>query len=540
MQSENTDQKIKNIVIVGGGSAGWLTAGLIAAKNKSPLVNVTLIESDQVPRVGVGEGTWPSMRETLKTLGISETEFLMTCDASFKQASKFVDWGHEPTAIEQHCYFHPFSLPQPFHGKDPVNVFSEQGFTKQDFADNKFAAQFCTQWAVCAQNLAPKQVSTPQYQFIANYGYHLDAGKFAQLLKNHCTQSLNVHHIVGHIDSVINHQNGHIQAVTLSDNQTITGDLFVDCSGSKAILLGQHYQIESQSLKPILFNDSAIAVQVPYDTQQEIASNTVSTAQDVGWVWDIGLQSRRGIGYVYASDYLDDTRAQQVLERYISETSKACLTKLHYKKIQFSPGYRKTFWHKNCVAVGMAAGFIEPLEASALTLIEQSANMIAQYLPVEHSVMAVVAKRFNQRLTQHWQQIVEFLKLHYVLSKRDSDYWQANRNEATIPENLQDKLALWQQNAPSFYDIELAAPLFPAASYQYVLYGMANNTYCSSQSYAKQSHVKQIHYQNQQNLSPQLQAYLQEIQQKQTQLSKHMPTNRALLSQVAEYGLSKI
>jgi len=467
------NKAIKHVVIVGGGTAGWLTAGIIAAEhhaNSSQGIQLTLIESPDISPIGVGEGTWPTMRNTLQTIGISESDFLHCCDASFKQGSQFIGWVNGQSDDN---YYHPFVAPQGF---GQANI---SGYWQQQCPQIPFAHAVSFQPHLCDHGCAPKQKQTPEFAAVANYGYHLNAGKFAALLQRHCTENLGVTHIIDHVDHVNGSIDDNISSVSTRNYGEVTGDLFIDCSGSSAILLSKHYQIPFINKKDILFNDSAIAVQVPYNTDDTaIASHTLSTAQQAGWIWDIGLPTRRGVGYTYASDYLTDEAAELALRNYLAKDLSAdTLAKLTFRKITFTPGHREKFWHKNCVAVGMAAGFLEPLEASALALVELSAKMIAKELPANQSIMAITAERFNQRFHYRWQRIIEFLKLHYVLSQRSNDkYWLDNRLTATIPARLQQLLSLWQYQEPSYNDFSEIEEIFPAASYQYILYGMGFTT----------------------------------------------------------------
>ncbi|WP_069948775.1 tryptophan halogenase family protein [Microbulbifer aggregans] len=463
---------VKKVVIVGGGSAGWLTAGVLAAEYAAggdhPL-QITLVESPDVPTIGVGEGTWPSMRGTLKRIGISETEFLLRCDASFKQGTRFIGWrqGGEATDGDEYC--HPFTAPAGFHQQNP------EPFWQPHRDEMPFGDAVCPQGHISRLHLAPKQLTTPEYAFNLNYGYHLDAGKFAELLQDHCTGCLGVEHLRERVTRIANDQNGYITALHLDSGGSIEGDLFVDCSGARSLLLGDHYGIGIFDQQGVLFNDSALAVQMPYaEEDAPIESCTLSTARENGWIWDIALPTRRGVGYTYSGSHTSDSEAELVLSQYLRMTPAANREKApELRKISFRPGYREQFWHKNCVAIGMAAGFIEPLEASALVLVEQSAKMLAEQLPPNREVMQAVAVRFNRKLSHHWQRIIEFLKLHYVLSeRRDSSYWKDHRDPNGIPGRLADSLSLWRCRSPWVEDSEVADELFPAASYQYVLYGM--------------------------------------------------------------------
>jgi tryptophan halogenase len=289
---------------------------------------------------------------------------------------------------------------------------------------------------------------------------------------------LGVQYVQGHVEHVLPAENADIASIVLAGGEHIGGDLFIDCSGFAAILIGKHYEIPFKSKQHILFNDTALALQVDHASEDvPIASCTVATAQKSGWIWDISLQNRRGIGHVFSSDFTDVEQAEQALLKYVHNDPFLASQKLSPRRIKFTPGHRETFWHKNCVAIGVSAGFVEPLEATALVLIEKSAEWISQQLPRERSAMAVLAKRFNQLTLQRWQEIIDFLKLHYVLTNRqDSEYWRAHQQPDSMPESLQDAITLWRTQAPSLYETNQRFELFSSASKQYVLYGMGFHT----------------------------------------------------------------
>lgn len=513
------DKPLKKIVIVGGGSAGWLTAGIIAAEHAADDIKVTLIESSDVPPIGVGEGTWPSMRTTLKKMGVSETDFIVECDASFKQGSKFCNWLSN---TNEH-YYHPFTLPSDFNETNLAPFW-------MPFRDKiSFADAVCVQSHLGHKGLAPKQISTAEYSFSANYGYHLDAGKFSVFLRKHCIEKLNVTHIIDHVTDINSSQSGDIESITTKQEGKISGDLFIDCTGTSSLLLGKHYGVPFVSKKHLLFNDSALALHVPYpEADSPIASFTHSTALTAGWVWDIGLPSRRGVGYTYSSAHNSDDKAEQELRSYIAPTmGKAAAESAVIRKISLNPGHRKEFWHKNCVAVGMAAGFIEPLEASALALVELSAKMISEQLPVDRQSMDIIAKRFNKKFLHRWQHIVDFLKLHYVLSKRtDSDYWHDNRKQQHLPESLRENLILWKNQAPYHYDATDTEEMFPPASYQYVLYGMGFVTEPTRKK--RDNHMLKV------------ESLFNENVKLTQQLLSALPSNRELINKIKQYGLPKV
>ena len=515
-------KQINNIVIVGGGTAGWITAGTLAADLKKKVnagYSITLVESANIPTIGVGEGTWPTMRNTLKNMGIKETDFIKHCHVSFKQGAKFSKWV---TGKEDDFYYHPLVLPQGFNEID-LTPHWQTSATNQSFSQ-----AVCFQEAICELGLAPKHITTAEYLADANYAYHLDAGTFSEFLKQHCIAELGIKHIVDDVVQVNSSANGDISSVSTKMNGDVKGDFFIDCTGFKSLLLGEHFKVPFVSCEDVLFVNQAIAVQVPYEHEDSpIQSHTISTAQTAGWTWDIGLTSRRGVGHVYSSNHISEDQAHQELLNYLKPSVKEP-EKLSFRKIPIKAGHRERFWEKNCVAIGLSAGFLEPLEASALLLIEISAKMIADQLPANRVTMDIVAKRYNETFIYRWQRIIDFLKLHYTLSKRtDSQFWIDHRDPDTLSERLKEQLLLWKHQFPCDNDFEQSLEIFPAASYQYVLYGMGFKTQDNHFGLSAQS-IQQAQVQFQKN-SMQTQA-----------LISSLPNNRDLLKKIKRYGLQTV
>ncbi|WP_049721019.1 tryptophan halogenase family protein [Gilvimarinus polysaccharolyticus] len=464
-------EMIKHIAILGGGTAGWLTAGIIASRHQARLrkgsLRITLYESDKIPTIGVGEGTWPTMRQTLQTLGISESKFLTECDASFKQGSKFINWRFDQ---HPHSYHHPFSVPAGYQHQ--LNM--AEHWLSQHQHTASFSRCYSPQEAVCEAFLAPKTMQQGEQQSLLNYGYHLDAGKFTQLLQTHCTEALQVEHQQCEVSGVQLDDDGAIAKLHTTTGDSLTADLYIDCTGLKATLLGTALGIPFKPLNSVLFCDRALATRQAYpEHSTAIASCTLSTAQQAGWIWDIGLQSRRGIGYVYSSQHATEDQALQTLAAYTQSSSDL----LEVKSIAFTPGHREKFWHKNCIAIGLSAGFVEPLEASALLMVELSAQFIAEKLPQTYSQIAPLSNIFNERFLYRWGRLVDFLKLHYILSDRQQDaFWRDNKVSNSIPDSLTELLQLWQHTPPWPHDFDRTGEIFQALSYQYVLYGMGFET----------------------------------------------------------------
>lgn len=460
------ERRVKDVVVVGGGTAGWLAACRIAAAADpaapAPL-SVTLIESPEVATVGVGEGTWPTMRRTLERIGIGEPEFLRACDASFKQGSRFDGWR---TGGPGDWYLHPFTAPV---DGDPRNLVAAWC----DRPGERFADLVTAQARVCAQHLAPRQRAMPDYAGALNYGYHLHAGKLAALLARHGSERLGVRHVRDHVVAVELSADGDVAAVRTRGSGSIAGDLFIDCTGHAALLIGDRFGVPFVDRNDVLFNDRALAVQVPVAADSAIASQTNATAHAAGWIWDIGLPSRRGVGCVYSSRHLGDDAAAATLDAYIARTAPGVdAASLSPRRLAFRSGYRERFWVRNCLAIGLSAGFLEPLEASAIVLIELSLDALLDDFPATRATMDIRAERFNDLFRYRWDRIVEFLKLHYALSAREEPYWREHRDPASLPARLAGLIALWRERPPSGHDFPQVDEVFPAASYQYVLYGM--------------------------------------------------------------------
>lgn len=461
------ENPVSRIVVVGGGTAGWLAACLIAARAEpdaaAPLT-VTLVESPDIPTIGVGEGTWPTMRRTLERIGISEADFLLACDASFKQGSRFEGWR---TGAPDDFYYHPFTPPIDGDPRALMSAWQDAG------EDVSFAQAVGAQPRISALDLAPRQRAMPDYAGALNYAYHLDAAKLAGLLSRHAIQRLGVEHVRDHVTRVDLAGNGDIAAVRTRASGAVPGDLFLDCTGHAALLIGERFGVPFIDRSDVLFNDRALAVQIQVEPDSPISSQTNAIAHAAGWIWDIGLPARRGVGCVYSSRFTTDEAAAETLARYLRERAPGLGdASPSFRRLTFRSGHRERFWERNCLAIGLSAGFLEPLEASAIVLIELSVEALLDNFPATRGSMDSHAKRFNERFRYRWDRIVEFLKLHYVPSQRDEPYWRAHRDPATIPARLAELLEIWRDQPPSLADLPMADEIFPAASYQYVLYGM--------------------------------------------------------------------
>jgi len=461
-------QPIKNVLIVGGGTAGWLTAAFLArtlGTSAPEGVRVTLVESSDIGIIGVGEATFPSIRGTLAAIGIDEARFVRESNATFKQGIRYVDWVRPRGASGADHYFHPFSQPSQRPGGPDLLPYWLLGAAGPGTA---FAEAATMQKRIADASRAPKRASDGDFLGPMNYAYHFDAGRFAALLATHA-KSQGVAHIVATVERAELNADGAIAAVVTREAGALSADLYIDCTGFRAALIEGALGSPLRAMNDVLFADRALALQVPYPRPDTpIASYTIATAQEAGWTWDIGLQERRGVGYVYSSRHTDDARAEEVLRQHIGPASETLSPRL----LKLRVGYREMQWVKNCVSVGLSGGFIEPLESSGIGLIETAAYLIGYLFPFNGDT-APVARVFNDLMRQRYQRIFDFVKMHYCLTQRtDTPFWVANADPRSVPESLRERLAMWRCRPPHRMDFITDIEMYPPSSWQYVLYGM--------------------------------------------------------------------
>jgi tryptophan halogenase len=465
--------RLQKILVVGGGTAGWLTACYLAKalNTASPgSIQVELVESPNISLLGVGEATFPSIRATLAAIGLDERPFLAGATATFKQGIRYVNWVRPPGAPGPDHFFHPFSLPSQRDGSPELLPYWLLGAAPEGTA---FAEAVTMQKHVVDHGRAPKRAGDADYQGPLNHAYHFDAACFAKVLAEH-GQSLGIKRQLATVERAELDEQGAIARIVTTELGALSADLYVDCTGLRGSLIGGAMQSPFRSRRDVLFVDRAVALQVPYPaTDTPIAPYTTATAQEAGWIWDIGLRHRRGIGHVYSSRHSDAERAEQLIRRHVGPAAEG-LDALH---IKFETGYRPEHWRKNCVAVGLAGGFVEPLESTGIALVELAAYMLTHLLPGDVDDMERTAGRFNEMMVARYDRIIDFIKMHYCLSqRRDSAFWIDNADPSSIPATLQDRLALWRHRPPHRLDFVGDLEMFMTASWQYVLYGMEFHT----------------------------------------------------------------
>ena len=422
--NENSDRNIRSIVIVGGGSAGWMTA---AALSNALTHNcaITLIESEEIGTVGVGEATIPPIKIFNQMLGINERDFVKATQGSFKLGIQFVDW-----AKLGHSYFHPFgTFGRPFDMGQIHQYWVQARAAGSDIALD----DLCMAWAAAKANKfahpSPDQRSVLS---TFEYAYHFDAGLYAAFLRRY-SEGKGVKRHEGKVASVQqNSETGFIESVTMEDGRVCEADLFIDCSGFRGLLIEGALQTGYEEWTHWLPCDRALAV--PCASTPNFTPYTRSTAQTAGWQWRIPLQHRTGNGYVYSSSYISDDEAAQTLLAGLDAKALA-----DPRPLRFVTGRRKKSWNKNVIAVGLSSGFMEPLESTSLHLIQANISKILAYFP-DRDFDPLVSDEFNRVATNETERIRDFLILHYKLTQRDdSELWRYCAN-MTIPDMLQNKI----------------------------------------------------------------------------------------------------
>ena len=454
---------LNNIVILGGGTSGWLSAAYLAKKLKDSNsdIDITLVESSDIPTIGVGEATIPNIVDTLQELEIDEYEFMRACSATFKQSIKFVAWNDNQ---DKSGYYHNFTTPLDAEKFD----YAQYWLNFRTEITTPYAQSCTIQGQLCDDNIAPKRLEYGPYRSPLHYAYHFDAGQFAMFLRDYAKKK-GVKHQLGEVEEVALSNAGEIDSLILKCGNTINAELYIDCSGFSALLIEQKLGSEFIPLNDILFVDKAVAAQIPYDKlDQPINSATISTAQECGWTWDIGLTNRRGTGYVYSSKYSSAERAEEVLLEYLKEDAH----KARIRHLDIRVGYRKEQWLKNCVAIGLSSGFVEPLESTGIYLVEIALKTLINLLP-SFNHFDSAASQYNALMTSQYEGIVDFIKLHYFISKRrDTDFWRDNTDPKTCPDSLLRLLDRCKDRAPNPFDLPIGPQCFTIYSYYAVMYGM--------------------------------------------------------------------
>lgn len=461
MSNDLTD----HILIVGGGTSGWLCAAYLANTLGAPETGgprITLMEASEIPTIGVGEATIPPIKSAIAATGLSEKEFLREAKASFKMAIRFDGWRKQ-SGDSEHSFYHAFGA----HGRVGKEPLAPYWLTTGASERMSFVDFSMNNGAVIDAMKGPKRVGDPEFGGPLDYAYHFDAGLLAQLLKKRAT-GLGVEHVVDTIDDVeLEAEN--VSAITTKGGRRLVADLYVDCTGFAARIIEKALGEPFVSQADVLFCDSAMACPVDYAADQsDIPPYTKSVARRNGWIWDVPLQHRRGTGIVFSSRHTSDDEALAELAAYHGTDMRVA----DPRPVRFRVGYRDRPWRGNCVAIGLSGGFIEPLESTGIYITDIATRWLADFCRPK-AQFAEAAAAFNARMVECYRDVIDFVKLHYVLSDRDdSAFWTENRDPASIPDSLKHKLAMWQHRLPSEYEFGHLPSVFSYSNYVQIMLAM--------------------------------------------------------------------
>lgn len=450
--------QVLRIVIVGGGTAGWMCAAALARVLHPAHYQVTLIESDDIGTVGVGEATLPHIKTFNDLLGLDEAQFMRHTQATFKLGIEFRNWGQSGDR-----YVHPFgTFGEPWAGVDFHHHWvrgHHAGVSIAPFQEYSYAIAACHENAFEFPNLDSKSIRSTYA-----YAYHFDAGLYAQLLKNWAIQR-GVRRIEGQVhDIVLNGESGCIESLTLKSGVKIAGELFLDCTGFRSLLLGGKLEVPWEDWSQWLPCDRALAV--PCERTGELTPYTRSTAQSGGWIWRIPLRHRTGNGYVFSSRFINEDEACAALLGQLDGAARA-----EPKLLRFRTGRRARAWHRNCVAIGLASGFLEPLESTSLFLVQAAVVDLLRLMPTPESGGEIdqrLAAEFNRLADIQYARVRDFLILHYFANRRINEPLWDHLRAMPIPDSLAHKLSLFDSrgHVPYYKD-----GLFSRDSWLSVLFG---------------------------------------------------------------------
>ncbi len=444
---------IQKIVIVGGGTSGWIAAAMLSFHLKNDVCQIELVESTEIGTMGIGESTVPPFVGLIRRLGIDEQEFVRETQATYKLGIKFVDWHQR-----NEKYFHPFGV----IGKKIGNHDFYQCWLKarmQGEAPSLLDFSPCSVMAENGRFFPPtKAQNTPIGG--ANYALHVDAHRVARYLRGYA-EARDVVRTEGIVQHVVQRDNGYIDKLLLADGRQIEGDFFIDCTGFKALLIDKTLGVGIEDWSEFLPCDRAIAVKAEHT--EPTLPYTLATARKAGWTWRIPLQHRIGHGYVYSSRFCSDAEAKSTLMRAIDSPRVE-----EPRIIPFVTGRRRELWKHNCLSLGLAAGFVEPLESTAIHLIARGVDFFLRYFPDQDCDPGLI-REYNRRMAGDFEEVRDFIVLHYSATQRqDTPFWRWCQ-QIPLPDSLQERIDLFRGHGALREGVD---ELFRSASWQSVFEGM--------------------------------------------------------------------
>jgi len=471
-------QKPTKVVIVGGGTSGWMTASYV--KRALQNVDVTVLESADIRTIGVGEATFSTLKLFFDFLGLSEHDWMPACNGTYKMGIKFVDW----TKKKGHFY-HPFQRYDAAHGFTAAEWWLKLLRDKEPFDSACFVVP-----ALCEALRSPRyldgtvfdekvqdffDMSRPKVNSVIAhhmvqypYGYHFDAKLVADFLKQYSVDR-GVKQIIDEVADVCLDDQGYISHLQTKRGDRIAADLFVDCTGFRGLLINGALEEPFTTFNDSLPNDRAVAFQPPWDVEAHgIRPYTTATALSAGWAWTIPLYHRNGMGYVYCSEYITPEEAEKELRRHAGPASDACVA----NHIQMRVGRNRNSWVKNCVAIGLSSGFVEPLESTGIFFIQHGIEELVNHFPAGSRAEDGQRLSYNKTINECIDGVREFLTVHYAATDRDDTQYWRDTKRLVLPASLAERMRIWRSRLPGMRNIFQSFHGFEAYSYSCMLLGL--------------------------------------------------------------------
>ncbi|CAN7225830.1 tryptophan 7-halogenase [Pseudoduganella sp. LjRoot289] len=460
---------INSIAIVGGGTSGWMAAAYlnkVLSVGGAPIA-ITVVESDDIGIIGVGEATVPTIKGILAMLEIQEWEFMVETDATFKNAIRFQDWLNTPgEGVPGNDFYHLFEAPPVISGFSAATHWTS--LADRGAQPRRFDLAVGVQGVLCENARSPKSEGGRPYEAPVPYAYHLDAVKFGQFLRR-LAVGRGVRHVVDTVTEVRKGPEGEIAGLLTQANGELQADFYIDCSGFRSLLLGGALEEPFCDWSEYLLCDRAVACQLPHASADvPLRSYTTSSAKEAGWIWEIDLFTRRGNGYVYSSRHSTPERAEEVLREHLGPAADGA----SMRHLDMQIGHRRNMWVKNCLGLGLAGGFLEPLESTGIYLVEVALSIFVDHIGTGPA-SPYLAQRFNGKMQSIYEELRDFIQMHYVTSNRDdTPFWRDYTSKVKMSDNLKYKLDLWTFKLPTITDLDGKLTLFGPSSYAYILAGM--------------------------------------------------------------------
>ncbi|MGH3379753.1 MAG: tryptophan halogenase family protein [Actinoallomurus sp.] len=466
---------LDSVVIVGGGTAGWMTANYLKATFGDRLA-VTLVESERVGRVGVGEATFSTVRHFFEYLGLQETEWMPRCNATYKLAIRFENWRRKG-----HYFYHPFERLRVVDGFSLADWWLAGASDKGEFDERCFVIP-----AMCEAQRSPKHFDGELFERALKggdghqgrstlteqdtqfpYAFHFDADLLAGFLAERGVAH-GVRRIIDDVVDIGRDERGWIGHVRTKESGDLTGDLYIDCTGFRAMMISKVLDEPFISYQDYLPNNRAVALRVPSDAERDgIRPYTTATAMDAGWIWRIPLFERNGLGYVYSDEFCEPEEAERTLREHVGPAAEG----LSANHIRMRIGRHRNSWVGNCVGIGLASGFVEPLESTGIFFIQHGVEELVKHFPDERWDPGL-REAYNKRVGRCLDGVSELLTLHYrCASRSDTPYWKAAKDRA-VPEGMEERLRVWQARLPDSQSIYPHYHGFEPYSYTAMLLGL--------------------------------------------------------------------